>query len=878
MKRISLMIILILSFCFGLFSIDVSGEQSGTWTQENSPYIVTGDVVVPTGEILTIQPGVMVLFNNDTRLTVNGKISAIGTINDTIRFQSNDNGFWNGLRIESSFENNKIFYCYFTGTGDNHYAISSVESKVLIRFSHIENCFEGIQLFDLNLQDPPQMEILNSKINTVQKSGIYIVGNSNALISGNDISQCGLGTQYYGAIQLATQDDSNLNTPTIQNNRIHHNGKQGITEANILNSGYIDATIINNVIENNLTGIYFYQGHGYVNQNIIRNNFVDGDPNSGAGVMLYGSNCYGTFFDNEIYGNYTGFYIINDAGANLGDLSNDCCDDDGMNKIHDNVFQGNSSSIYCNTSQNISAQNNFWGTTDENEIEASITDANDNSGTGVVNYQPIFDPATTSIISGTLTCNDANAVQYYGVGLFAEGQSIDSDPVAYDLLTNPGDFNIYINEPGNYYLACFGFYTNHIGDPDFDHYDLITAYGGVTSPQIITITAGEIITGMDLNLTSEKPTIKISIDNNYQEDGHDIYQLWVSEFINMNQFAFNLYHEDNAVKIYSFSFMEDGVEQVIPVEQEAIFVPDSLNIGDTFITADIGDEDVRYISVECVGTQELSINDENKTAYILDYSYQNQLSSRRWFVRGIGLVQFNDYDEDNGFNSEQRFAINNFNISEENILLPLSLNNNWIYPYTDSPVKPDFLWDKEMDNNVYHLSWCPPRLVDPDTWICYNLYQDGNIIQTIPADQNSINIENDGVHDYYLTVVSDIGESLPTNTLEIGVVGNSDNQVNHPKFILSQNYPNPFNPSGSKRGNSTTISFTIPTDGNVNLAVYNIKGQKLKTLTNQEYSKGNHRIIWNGKDDNNRTISSGVYFYRLKSGKYTSTKKILILK
>ena len=874
MKKISLMVI-ILSFCFSLFSLDVSGEQSGIWSQENSPYTVIGDVVVPQGETLTIQPGVMVLFNNETQLTVNGKISAIGTVNDTIRFQSNDNGFWNGLRVDSSDQNNKIFYCYFSGVGDNHYAISSIESRIRIRFSHVENCFEGIQFFDLNLSNPPQMEIFNSKINTMQKSGIYIVGNSNALINSNDISQCGLGTQYYGAIQLATQNDSNQNTPTIQNNRIHNNGKQAITEANILNSGYISATIMNNIIEQNLTGIYFYQAHGYVSQNIIRNNFEEGNTNSGAGVMLYGNNCDGIFTSNNIYGNYTGFYIINDAGANLGEINNN--DSPGLNNIHDNFYQGMPSSIYCNTSQNILAQNNLWGTTDTNEIDNSIFDANDNSGTGVVNYLPIFNPDTSNIISGNVTSDFADEIQYYGIGLIPEGQSIDSEPVAYDLLENAGSYNIYFNEPGNYYLVGFAFYTNHIGDPDFDHYDLITAYGGVTSPQLITLSPGDNLTGMDLNFTLEHPVIHLSCDDNFQEAGHDIYKLWVDTFINQNQFALNLYHEDNATKIYAFSAMQNGEEQMVVLDQEATFVPDSLNVGDTFITAQMGDEGIRYEQAECVGTQELLINDETKTAYIVDTSYQNSLVGRQWFVKGIGLVQNNDFD-DNGLNSCMRFSLTNFNANNDNTMLPLALNNYWNYPYDDSPVKPDFLWDKSLGNNEYQLSWCAPRMVDSDTWIGYNLYQDGVLIQTISPEESTVNIQNDGMHEYYLTVVSDIGESLPTNTLEIGVVGNSSSHVNKPNFVLSQNYPNPFNPSGSCRGNITTIGFTIPSDENVNITVYNIKGQKVKTIIDQDFSKGNHKVTWNGKDKNNRTVSSGVYFYRLRSGNYTSTKKILILK
>ncbi len=146
-------------------------------------------------------------------------------------------------------------------------------------------------------------------------------------------------------------------------------------------------------------------------------------------------------------------------------------------------------------------------------------------------------------------------------------------------------------------------------------------------------------------------------------------------------------------------------------------------------------------------------------------------------------------------------------------------------------------------------------------YIGENLYLRFRLESDSSVEQDGISIDNILIGADNFVVDNDDNTSATINTI-----------------ILNQNYPNPFSPTGSERGNSTTISFTIPTNGNVNIAVYNIKGQKLKTLTNQEYSKGNHKIIWNGKDDNNKTISSGVYFYRLKSGKYTSTKKILVLK
>ena len=99
---------------------------------------------------------------------------------------------------------------------------------------------------------------------------------------------------------------------------------------------------------------------------------------------------------------------------------------------------------------------------------------------------------------------------------------------------------------------------------------------------------------------------------------------------------------------------------------------------------------------------------------------------------------------------------------------------------------------------------------------------------------------------------------------------------------LNGNFPNPFNPT-------TTIKFTTSlrqgsagqaenTEENTELIIYNIKGQKVKQLVSSKLSAGHHSVVWNGKDDSGKNVSSGVYFYRLKSGKYTSTKKMILMK
>lgn len=85
------------------------------------------------------------------------------------------------------------------------------------------------------------------------------------------------------------------------------------------------------------------------------------------------------------------------------------------------------------------------------------------------------------------------------------------------------------------------------------------------------------------------------------------------------------------------------------------------------------------------------------------------------------------------------------------------------------------------------------------------------------------------------------------------------------------NYPNPFNPK-------TEIAFNLENDANVSLKIYNIKGQLIKMYTQNEYSKGIHKITWNGKNSENKNISAGIYFYRITINNEEQIRKMLLLK
>ena len=93
-----------------------------------------------------------------------------------------------------------------------------------------------------------------------------------------------------------------------------------------------------------------------------------------------------------------------------------------------------------------------------------------------------------------------------------------------------------------------------------------------------------------------------------------------------------------------------------------------------------------------------------------------------------------------------------------------------------------------------------------------------------------------------------------------------------PQIVSLSNFPNPFNPL-------TTISYKIFNAHHVNLGIYNLKGQLVKTLVNEEVGRGTHSVTWNGLDNNGSSVTSGVYFYILNlDTKISKVRKCLLLK
>jgi hypothetical protein len=106
---------------------------------------------------------------------------------------------------------------------------------------------------------------------------------------------------------------------------------------------------------------------------------------------------------------------------------------------------------------------------------------------------------------------------------------------------------------------------------------------------------------------------------------------------------------------------------------------------------------------------------------------------------------------------------------------------------------------------------------------------------------------------------------------EVKSLGSARIVVLPDQYELSQNYPNPFNPT-------TTIKYALPEPADVNIQVYNIVGQVVRTLVDEGKMGGYYRVYWDGRDDNGYDLASGVYFYRIVAGEFHAVKKMLLVK
>ncbi len=133
--------------------------------------------------------------------------------------------------------------------------------------------------------------------------------------------------------------------------------------------------------------------------------------------------------------------------------------------------------------------------------------------------------------------------------------------------------------------------------------------------------------------------------------------------------------------------------------------------------------------------------------------------------------------------------------------------------------------------------------------------------------QDTFIVYNNGQDTLFVPAMNYIGSAPDMGAYEYGDPTIIEEQSVIPKrYTISQNYPNPFNPS-------TTIEYYLPNPANVRIEVYNLAGQKIRTLLNKTMLSGSNQVEFNAQN-----LSNGIYFYRIDAGEFQDVKKMILIK
>ncbi len=860
--RYALMFFSILLVLTPLAGTEVSGVQSGTWFLANSPYVMVGDVTIPAGSSLNIEAGVQILVQGNYRLTAQGQLNAIGSPADSIRFenaQTDPNALWKGIRLENETTQSVFSHCYIENAENG---INSINSPAQIANSRFYKNQKAIHLYGIGAANPAQVNISNNLIEHSIQNGIMVVQNTNALISENEIRYNGTGPQYYAAVQLSNQSTGGSNSPLIQGNHIHHNFKQGITGWDIVGANAIQPHILENTIEYNLTGIYLLNASGYVADNIIRHNFISGDANSGAGVMVAGATSEPYFERNQIHGNFTGFYLGNNAQPCLGNLNIYHTWAHGENHIYDNIDESNTphsvfTYSYTDPSIIIYAENNWWGTDDPAEIAIGIHDQNDDPALPLVDFEPFLTLTESAIVEGSYAYDGAYSLQ--NVRLQLVGQ--DSGEILFEAaIGDEPNFSFEVDLEASCYAVI-------LADTQVPGITVYGTPGGFATPTVFNLTPPEDLNIGLIGIVDTPPPRQERIgtpqmmgsklcfplenyffvydwdQRNWLYEEGDFLYLKRHERTHENEiYSFDLPDGTSWDKIRNFQYSIwqrteiidiAGTQRISEFQLDQIhqfFVPENYLY---LITQ-------RDLADNSVITQHLQVQGERWYKFSYDGNYVSRVENY--------VSRLNSLQEGDGYHylgQAPNFDVNNF-------MLQVDLDGIPIY----------FHWQAPMNDGI-------------KDWTNYRIYKDGMLFAELPFGECTMELDQSDWSWYGNTFQVRLWdgnqESPGSNLVTFIIPENSDELAVPPALHLA---PNPVSLSSGK-----ALELTLKGGKNLrgNLGIYNLRGQLVKSVPIQ--GEDDFAWTWDLRNDAGKHCASGIYLFQVElEGEKPLLKKAALIK
>ncbi len=320
---------------------------------------------------------------------------------------------------------------------------------------------------------------------------------------------------------------------------------------------------------------------------------------------------------------------------------------------------------------------------------------------------------------------------------------------------------------------------------------------------------------------------------------------------------------------------------------------DELLNGMSYLLFNENEPDYIYIcslvNGQTIEIRKYDIEDPDNIEQVLLFEYPGIVQPSFFYE---GYLYIEEYDDDGmknlliygGFEEENPELVNqlpNFvgtsKISKVNNYLNVSRKSNIegdLFYNLDDPINPELAFTTSISSKGRGCKLKDNVLFSPSGFTVYLYDLEGNPSGGLePFDYFNLNsryvnmtFSSQGEEEYFFC-----GQLECISTYNYSIETSAEDELLKPELTLS-NYPNPFNPE-------TIIEFNLPEEGGVQLDIFNIKGQKIKSFANVQYLKGEHSISWDGTDMNNKSVSSGIYMYQLKvNDKIEKVKKMMLLK
>ncbi len=826
------------------------GNVSGVWQKANSPYILGGDITIPDGEKLTIEPGVEIfidttLAGSDAKIIVEGSLEAVGTEADSIIFSMVDGqqiaGKWDGIHLILEIDD-KISATSDSGAFHQFDVASNPqqEGTATLKYCRIEYAKNGITAQN------DKITIENCLIQNNSENGVlwedsypntYISGLlKNCKISNNS----GFGVTCKSNSVWKRRETS----PIISQNIIENNGNGGInlhahgcsvSSTGVIlrrSSGYVAPIIEKNIIRNNngagieaysagyeshIMGNIHHYAHAYI-QPIIKNNIVYGN-NAGLKTACHLSD----YFDHRLSHSFialdhntlwnNGEDILSSSDSATVVVSNSILWNENGGR-----FRSDNSEIFINYSdlsvgfsgtgninsapQFVDAENgNFNLSIQSPCIDAGCPDSTKDADNTITDMGAIYYHQSIAAFSLISPCQDTTVSDFLPTLKWEEAATGGGEPIYYDVYFSQDltklESNLLVSDLSD------NFYQLSDSLEEF-----VTYYWKVHAKNPWTLTrwsdsAGTFSVNTDTlppSFSEQWPTISLN-----EDDSLSIPLNWWYQYVSDNRCP----DSSLVFQLSSGKFVSAKI-----YNSTCYFKSDSLNW--------FGQD-----------TLKLTVTDKSR------------LSASKSVLVNVNPI--NDPPTISGLPDSLVFC------SDSSVIL-----NLW-----------DFCEDVET----------PDSLLEFDFRSEYSFPVDDDSLQWIFNDKTGILLLRpssphfSGDVDFLLTV-SDDSSATASGRIKVRVYGTSGINTAEsaiPKsFKLYQNVPNPFNPE-------TKIKYQLAKSSQVSLIIFDLIGREVRTLVDGQKQAGYHQIIWDGKNNSGETVASGIYICRMATKNYVSQIRLVLI-